>query len=644
MSEIDINAIAADASVRLVKDACASALNGASDVLRSLRARFFTDFEDHILSIHENLSKVKIITGGDRPINFTSIYTPSNFTCAGTSYKDDDVMASVVAGKRCVLSGHGGAGKSFMMRHVWLEVVKRKSGKVPVLVELRRLNSLSSYDMTSFIRAAIFGSLDLDETVFRKFCEKGLFVFLFDGFDEVSRSKREELEAQILLMSRSFPKCGFVVSGRPDDRFSAWVEFYVFKADPFDYDQFKQLIDKVPFEQASKKAFQKIANERFFIKHKSFLSNPLLSLMMLLTFRDNAEIPTRLSSFYENCFSTLYGRHDALKEAFSRQKSLDQLRFKRVFSAFSLLTYLEIKPSLNGDEFISSIEKSKSIANISVSVEDIRHDLLESVNLIVKEGDTYSYIHRSFQEYFAAHCVVNVLTSGQAEIIDKFARRSGDQTLRLTHELHPMLVEDQLIIPLFRKLKSAGNLPRRSIKTSKFNAAYRAGLNFKILVRYSKGRRKGEINHYVYGFGVDWVSGYDVLSRAALVAKYDTDVKVGTLHRDLIDDVVMKMINAMNPDPSISSKDLSSLDESMNISVNFTPDSFVVSPSDDSDNEVISEKRHAELIKKCRSAVQAIAADLDDFLTRNNKEIFASCEGILRGRDEHNRILFSAIN
>ena len=48
-------------------------------------------------------------------------------------------------------------------------------------------------------------------------------------------------------------------------------------------------------------------------KHKSFLSNPLLTTMMLLTFDQFAEIPEKMFLFYEQAFDTLFLKHDATK-------------------------------------------------------------------------------------------------------------------------------------------------------------------------------------------------------------------------------------------------------------------------------------------------------------------------------------------
>lgn len=634
--QIDLNSVTAEVTVQLVKETLGGVFDRISKAAKFTYAALFPDFEKHLLSVYEQISTVKIITSRDQPVKFSNVYTSSGFKCGSRTFSDEQLIETLIAGKRCVLTGNGGAGKTFMMRNVWLEVFKRRTKRVPILVELRKLNSLSSYDILSFIRASSFGSVDFEEGVFRHFCENGAFIFLLDGFDEVVKEKREDLERQILSLSRKYAECGVIVSGRPDDRFDAWSDFYTFKAQPFNYTQFRDLISKVPFDPDTKRAFQKVATEEFFDRHRSFLSNPLLSLMMLLTFRDNAEIPSRLSTFYENCFATLYAQHDALKESFSRKKSLDQLRFKRLFSAFSLVTYLASRPSLDGAEFITAIEKSKGIAGINVSVEDISHDLLESVNLLVKEGSTYSYIHRSFQEFFAAHCVVSVMSERQEDIIAKFAKRRNDDTLRLTYELHPKLVEDKVIIPRYERLKARGSLPRRTYKDMPFNAVSKAGLSFNITFRSAVGRDGDKVSFFLYGFRINWDDDYEVITPAAIVARSDGLQTANVLVDAVLHTAVFEIARDLERDGINSRLDEYELGETLTVTFTFDPSQAYVVVEDDE----TSQSDHArKLVDRCGLIINSNFHKLEKIVIDNNKVIVESSEAVLFGRDRHNDIL-----
>ncbi|MCX8955719.1 hypothetical protein OU790_20075, partial [Ruegeria sp. NA] len=56
-----------------------------------------------------------------------------------------------------------------------------------------------------------------------------------------------------------------------------------------------------------------------FEKNKDFLSNPLLSAMMLLTYDSFGEIPEKRDIFYAKCFDVLARVHDASKGRYKRQ-------------------------------------------------------------------------------------------------------------------------------------------------------------------------------------------------------------------------------------------------------------------------------------------------------------------------------------
>ena len=478
MSEVNIEAVTAAVAAELTKDFLAKTVQTFKGASRTIFEKLFPNFEKHLTSTYIRNSHVKIISNRDVPIKFESIYVNSFFNNETVTMSDVEVSDFVKKNNRTVISAIGGAGKTFLMRFLWMKLFREKSGRVPIFIELRRANAVSIVDLENFIRASAFGTDAFTPANFASFCEDGTFIFILDGFDEVTREKRPELEKQIINLAEKYPKCGIVVSGRPDDRFDGWQGFHTLRALPFEFSQFLQLINKVPFDTQIKNNFVKIADRNFFNQHASFLSNPLLSIMMLLTYRDNAEIPKKISAFYENCFATLFSQHDALKESFRREKCLDQSEFKRIFSVFCLFTYRDSRFSFDGAEFLQYVNKAKDFLRFTQSTDAISHDFLESVNLVIKEGTNYSFIHRSFQEFFAAYCVTNVLTDSVSDVLAMFALRQNDRTFKLAFELHPALVFKSYLIPTYLKFKEKARLPTRREAAKKFKACELAGIEF----------------------------------------------------------------------------------------------------------------------------------------------------------------------
>jgi hypothetical protein len=491
VSELNVEAVAAAAAAELTKDFLKSTYAKLTGATHQIFQRAFPKFEKHLQAVYQRNSQVKILANKDAPVQFDEIYVQSRFKSNEVYYVDREIVDLAATGKKLVVSAIGGAGKTFLLRFAWLTLFRQKSGKVPVFLELRKLNAVSSVSLESFIRASTFGA-DLSDANFQHFGDEGIFVFFLDGFDEVMRDKRADLENQIIEFSRKYPKCGIIVSGRPDDRFGGWQGFTSIQALPFGFDQFSELTNKIPFDQDIKVNFLKIANIEFFNQHESFLSNPLLSMMMLLTFRDNAEIPNKISTFYENCFATLFSQHDALKESFRRPKCLEQLEFRRVFAVFCLLTYRDNRPSVEQSEFTIYVEKARNFLNLQQDCTDIAHDFLESVNLMVKEGTNISFIHRSFQEFFSAVCATNVLPDDVSEVLNLFSRRTTDKTFKLAFEIHPALVNKEFLIPRYELLKTQKRLFTRRDSAKRFRAcaAARVSVGFDTEVFKTREGRK----------------------------------------------------------------------------------------------------------------------------------------------------------
>ena len=139
--------------------------------------------------------------------------------------------------------------------------------------------------------------------------------------------------------------------------------------------------------------------------------------MMMMTYHDNAEIPTKLKTFYENAFSTLYSWHDAQKDSWSRPRCLGIDAFKKFFYTFCLFSYYQQDFVFSEDLLRSYVKKSLAYQGIDVAIDDVIRDITETVNLMQLDGLQYVFIHRSFQEYFCAYCITSVISEKTHEFL-----------------------------------------------------------------------------------------------------------------------------------------------------------------------------------------------------------------------------------
>ncbi|MCH9012104.1 MAG: hypothetical protein IIA68_03450 [Proteobacteria bacterium] len=215
-------------------------------------------------------------------------------------------------------------------------------------------------------------------------------------------------------------------------------------------DEAHELVDKLPYDEDLKSKFLSDLRKDLFSRHESFLSNPLLLSIMLLTYGQSADIPKKLSIFYNQAYEALFQRHDALKAGFQRDRlcGLDTQDFSRIFAAFCVQTYDRRLFQFSRSDALTFLTKAKKAVAIEVDSEQFLDDSLQSVCLLVEDGLFLVFAHRSFQEYFVAKFISEAAPEIQQRLIDRFYQNLAiDSVMHLLYELNVDLVERELLIP-----------------------------------------------------------------------------------------------------------------------------------------------------------------------------------------------------
>ncbi len=448
---IDPNVVAASAAAELSKHFFAELKKSSLDFLSKKYSYLFEDFSNYLDITYNKCNIVRTIINKDKSFEIEDIYVPGVFRLGEQKHSDNDLIQVIRDGDPVIVLGFGGIGKTVFTKHLWLSIFKEPHGKIPVYLEIRRLNSITDADLKTYIKRTISPQKKgISQNLFEDFLGDGRFVFIFDGFDELSEQKKESIGEQILHISYEYPKNGFVVSSRHDDRFSSWQRFKIFKACPFDKKQAVELISKIPYDKDTKKKFITDIVEKKHSSYEAFLSTPLLTLMMLMTFSQFAEVPDKKHIFYRYAFMTLYSWHDSSKESFNREKQtgliLDQ--FEKVFSIFCLISYLGRDFEFDDITIISYVEKVKKYVEFDYDSSLFLREMAETVNLIYREGDKYLFTHRSFQEYFASYAIVSFFHHKIVEIVPRVFR-GGDLVLELMYEINRVVVDENYILPKY---------------------------------------------------------------------------------------------------------------------------------------------------------------------------------------------------
>lgn len=468
--ELNNNEIMTNAAAKVVEDAALGCWNRIKMFFKDVNARDEINmgfaYEEYLRNTLNKNSKVKTLIYRHVPKELYSFYE-----CVGVRYNGEIIDTKSInkileISNKVIITGTGGIGKTTMMKHFFLNTEK-DTVFIPAMIELRAVNSTDIEDISIF--QIIFNNLvnngfKMEEQYFKYSMEKGAYVFLFDGYDEVNKDRMPKISSEIIALSNKYPKNKYVISSRPTDNFVGWNDFVEMQAEELTKEQALSLINKIEFDEKVKAVFSKELDERLYEKYQSFASNPLLLNIMLLTFDNRASIPDRLNDFYEQAFATLFNMHDATKEAYVRdiRTGLGCEDFKMIFAYFCFKSYFagdyEFTESLLHEYLMEAREK---FTTINFRIEDFQEDLTQSVCMLVKEGLNFRFSHRSFQEYFAAWYTCKLMDVDQKELLTKWLKESStvhtDTYFNMLFNLQSEKVNKMILYPALKLIRKKYN-------------------------------------------------------------------------------------------------------------------------------------------------------------------------------------------
>lgn len=396
--------------------------------------KFGIVYFDYLEKVSDKYSKIKTLLYKNTPKNLYSFFEPMNLKCDLHIVKDTRDSSNIVnINKKLFITGTGGMGKSMLMKHILLDTINKET-YIPIFIELKNLNNHLEESFLQFIYDSI-SQIKINMTLeqFEYTLYLGNYLFLLDGLDEIDPQIINNVENQLKSFIDKYDGNHFIVSSRPSDTFIGWNEFHEYKLEPLSKKQAVLLISKLEYDTEIKRKFQKQLKNSLYENHESFASIPLLLTIMLITYTDGGEIPTNLIGFYEQAYVALFYQHDASKSGFTRNMKtkniLDIEQFKQIFSYVAFKSFFSSNIDVKKDDLYNYLKRYKQRENIEFSSSDYIHDADKSVYLLVREGNSFKFSHRSFQEYFAALYVERLNDSDQIKLF----RAWIDKDLRVIH-------------------------------------------------------------------------------------------------------------------------------------------------------------------------------------------------------------------
>ncbi|MCG2572876.1 NACHT domain-containing protein [Acinetobacter sp. ME22] len=446
----------------LIKQFTVPILNGLNkltkDANNKIQVSLNLCFSGYLERNYERYSKIKTLLYREKPVNIKDFYIRTDLKIQKKVVEESQFINEIEVNKRLIIQGGAGSGKSTFCKSLFIELIEKPIGIFPIFIELRHLNNQPDKSIYNFILNSMiainpsFNKEQLDYAL-----KLGKVLAILDGFDEINREDREDVEREILNLSNNYHGIRILISSRFDTRFTSWEEFYQYTILELDKNKALSLINRLDYDRQVKQSFLKELDNRLYDSHRSFASNPLLLTMMLLTYEQIAEIPNKLHLFYEQAFLTLFNKHDSLKSMYKRKSfcGLPLDDFKRCLEAFCILSYCDKLYYFEENQIKKYLDNSILISSASTQSEDFLSDLIGSVCILQRDGLGFNFTHRSFQEYFSALFLVNRSSTRKYDLFEKIFNISRqDNVINMVNDINPSLLEKEWIIPKTEKIVS----------------------------------------------------------------------------------------------------------------------------------------------------------------------------------------------
>ena len=330
-------------------------------------------------------------------------------------------------GSRLCLLGDYGAGKTsfctwFSHRQAERYLNNPGSERIPLLMSLKRYTkALDVRALATDFLVNDCGIYNFRLSAFEALLQRGLFLVIIDGFDEMSRYVDQEVRYRTIAELGWLGQGGskVILTGRPsyfptheelvqvlgsqetEDVYEAarnaldeLAEYKLYDIQPFSEDQIKQFIAACAGD--SKAIWEKISRTYNLL---DLASRPVLlemivkSLPQLISSGKGVVNAARLYDIYTGAWVDREARKGEFRKLIKKEQKL------RFMEELSMQLFIESRESILYKQLGSPIKEFFRIDD-SEQVDFFSHDIRTCAFLRRNPKSEYEFIHRSFQEFF----------------------------------------------------------------------------------------------------------------------------------------------------------------------------------------------------------------------------------------------------
>ncbi|CAH0309035.1 hypothetical protein SRABI96_04907 [Peribacillus sp. Bi96] len=441
-------------------------------------------FKVYLEKSFEQYSTIPTIALKDRRVFLNDIYQP--ISIQQKDMKDSEKVLLFEYNNdffsdhpKLLIIDSAGMGKSTFSKFLFLSSIEKKI-QIPVFIELRRLRSDHSILDELYLKLE-YKSSNFSKEHIMDLIEDGGFLFFLDGYDEIPIKERECVSSVLKNFISDGGNNRFIITSRPHHglNFSDFEKYEILGLEEKEAFELISLYDKV----AGYKLYNDLtgAIKQAANKYNEFLENPLYVSLLYLTYRDKRELPLSQGSFYRQVYDALYSDHDLTKEDGYKRNKVSGLSRDELDSLLQHFAFHCLENGNNDFELDKLLLILKEIIKDSFFTEniepsDVLIDLTENVPMLIKEGVSYKWIHKSFMEYFSSKFIstdldkiafFEDLNNNQQEYLSDFSN-----LLKIYIDIDKATFDDVFIRPFLKDfiayIDSEENLDLKIIKQNIF--------------------------------------------------------------------------------------------------------------------------------------------------------------------------------
>lgn len=385
----------------------------------------FSSTKVHINYLEKHVSKaikLRTIHSSDSDILLNDIYHPLTIENKKTNQTIKIENETIISNDEITnIIGYAGQGKSTILRKLLIESIKNGT-KIPLFIELRKAEKNGI--IKSLISSLSEMEVEADEESIQELLISKTVVLLLDGFDEIQSERREVILEEILKINRVFGT-QVITTSRDGTEICSESNITNYRVNRLKRSDIISILKKL---SASNEVEQDTLPQIYTLLRGSkgldlieTMNSPLLVTLFYICYPHLDSIPNNATDFYSKLFTTLFLRHDKIKN-FRRQR-LTHLSHMEAFNCFCAFCFKSLYDGKLDFTYQTLIEYTTQAVKMTgcngCNPELIAEEFIDITCLIQKDGyDRYVFLHKSILEYHAAEYVKSLSSTRKEQFMN----------------------------------------------------------------------------------------------------------------------------------------------------------------------------------------------------------------------------------